>query len=63
MVTSRIWFTAQQKADLGALEEREMRLSRGRWKGGTRPALSGLVPWRIARRHGGAASAEAWERE
>ena len=41
MVTSRIWFTAQQKADLWERWRtgRVLRLSRGRWKGGTRPAL------------------------
>ena len=50
MVTSRIRFTAAAEGrSLGALEGtvRVLRLSRGRWKGGTRPALSGsFYAWR-----------------
>ena len=43
MVTSRIWFTAAQKAELWSdgRTGKVLRPSRGRWKGRTRPALSG----------------------
>ena len=43
MVTSRSWFTAAQKAERGSDGKmgKVLRPSRGRWKGRTRPALSG----------------------
>ena len=43
MVTSRIWFTARRRPSCGSdgRTGRVLRPSRGRWKGRTRPALSG----------------------
>ena len=52
-MTSRVWFTAEQKAELWARwkQARAFRRSRGRWSAGTKVAFSGSYPSMAALLH------------